>query len=613
LTGDDTFRLGPSETDAIVVDDSVNPSYGIDLVQVGLNGNVDTLLVSLSLQTPGRKLNARLVKVYPESSVVRFVVEPTQSVSPNPHVQLRFVTKGAERVCLAIVRGDTLDDAYGRYQARFNMARQVAVSGLLPVTDTVLAGTAFTPRAIVANRGWMKEIFPAWFKIGTAYSDTKTCTLDVGGLDTIEFAPWTTTKGNFATCCSVNIASDTTLSDDVLRGALVALADTWQSRPGVLAGVSHGGSLAAVGDTFVYAFRGGYSKAFYCYDVRSKTWTAKESLSYPVGHGASLTWDHGAYLYALGGTSPGGNHFRLFRYGIASNSWSEMPPDSLPGNFGTASALAWGGGGYLYAIQGLLPLNTQGFFRYDVSAEEWSLKQDVPKPCSLGASLCWDQAGYIYALCANKSRAFCRYSTSGSWSVMDSTPTAVVHGAALAYNSLDDGIYAWSGTTNPTRFWRYDADGDTWSVRASPPANVGYGGALTGCAGFVYGLRGNGNTEFWRYYPILESGKSLRAGVIAEYGSLMETNSLAVSPSPVRGAVRVQWQVKEPGAVAVRVFDNAGRVVRTIQNGYQAVGRYSARWDGICDSGRRAARGVFFYRLDAPGFHKVIKVAAIGK
>jgi flagellar hook assembly protein FlgD len=63
----------------------------------------------------------------------------------------------------------------------------------------------------------------------------------------------------------------------------------------------------------------------------------------------------------------------------------------------------------------------------------------------------------------------------------------------------------------------------------------------------------------------------------------------------------------------VRVFDNAGRVVRTIQNGYQAVGRYSARWDGICDSGRRAASGIFFYRLDAPGFHKVIKVAAIGK
>jgi flagellar hook assembly protein FlgD len=61
------------------------------------------------------------------------------------------------------------------------------------------------------------------------------------------------------------------------------------------------------------------------------------------------------------------------------------------------------------------------------------------------------------------------------------------------------------------------------------------------------------------------------------------------------------------------VFDNAGRVVRTVQNGYQAAGRYSVHWDGICDNGKPAASGVFFYRLDAPGFYKIIKVAAIGK
>jgi hypothetical protein len=289
-----------------------------------------------------------------------------------------------------------------------------------------------------------------------------------------------------------------------------------------------------------------------------------------------------------------------------------MPATGRPGYFGTASALAWGGGGYPFAIQGLLPNNTQGFFQYDTAAEEWSLKQDVPRPCSLGASLCWDQAGYIYALCAKESRAFCRYA-SGSWSVKESTPSAAVPGAALAYNSLDDGIYAWSGATDPTYFWRYDADGDTWSIRASPPADVGFGGALAGSAGFVYGLRGNGNTEFWRYFPILSSGKSLRAGVGTEPGAILQANSFAVSPSPARGAVRVQWQVREPGPVAIRVFDNTGRAVRTIQNGYQAAGRYSVRWDGVCDNGRRAANGIFFYRLDAAGFHKIIKVAAVGK
>jgi hypothetical protein len=142
---------------------------------------------------------------------------------------------------------------------------------------------------------------------------------------------------------------------------------------------------------------------------------------------------------------------------------------------------------------------------------------------------------------------------------------------------------------------------------------VGFGGALTGSAGFVYGLRGNGNTEFWRYFPILGAGKSLRAEIIAGHGDILEVNSFAVLPSPARGAVRVQWRVREPGPVAVRVFDNSGRAIHTIRNGNQAAGRYSAQWDGTCDNGRRAANGVYFYRLDAPGFHKIVKVAAVGE
>ena len=615
LTLDSTFRLGPNETDLFVKVDNVPCSYGIDLLQVVLDTNVNMLQADLT-RPRGRTVNARLVKIYPAGSAIRYVVEPTVGATADSSAfwcRHLFDTQGAVRACLVITRQDVLDDTAGGYTARFWVKREVAVSDSLPITDTVIAGAEFTPRAVVANRGWMKEAFDATFSIeGTAYSSSVACTLDAGATKVVEFAPWTTTAGTFTTCCYVYIASDTTRSDDTLRGSLAALSNIWQARTDVPASVSHGGCLAAVGDTLIYAFRGGYSTHFFCYDVRNRSWTEKQQLPTSVGHGSSLTWDRGAYIYALGGSSAGGRHSRLFRYDIAGDGWHEMG-GYPPGDFGGASALVWGGGGYLYAIQGLLPDNTQGFFRYDTAAEEWSLMQNVPKPCSLGASLCWNQAGYIYALCANKSRAFCRYNVGGSWSVKESTPSLVVHGAALAYNGLDDGIYVWSGATSPTHFWRYDADGGTWLARASPPADVGYGGALTGCAGYVYALRGNGNTDFWRYFPILESGKSLRAGVISELESTVEVSSFTVSPSPARGAVRLQWQVKEPGPVAVRVFDNTGRVARTIQSGYQAAGCYSARWDGICDNGRRAANGVFFYCLDAPDFRKIVKVVAVDK
>jgi hypothetical protein len=91
------------------------------------------------------------------------------------------------------------------------------------------------------------------------------------------------------------------------------------------------------------------------------------------------------------------------------------------------------------------------------------------------------------------------------------------------------------------------------------------------------------------------------------------TARLVAAPNPGRGAVRVQWQVKEPGIVTLRVFDKAGRALRTIQKGFQAAGRYSADWNGICDNGRRAANGILFYRLDAPGIHEVIKTAVVSR
>jgi hypothetical protein len=89
--------------------------------------------------------------------------------------------------------------------------------------------------------------------------------------------------------------------------------------------------------------------------------------------------------------------------------------------------------------------------------------------------------------------------------------------------------------------------------------------------------------------------------------------NLVATPNPARGAVRVQWQVKEPGVVTLRVFDNAGRAVHTVQNGYQAAGHYSASWNGICDNGRRAANGILFYRIDAPGVHSVVKVTIVSR
>jgi len=54
--------------------------------------------------------------------------------------------------------------------------------------------------------------------------------------------------------------------------------------------------------------------------------------------------------------------------------------------------------------------------------------------------------------------------------------------------------------------------------------------------------------------------------------------------------------------VSLHVFDLQGRLVRTLLSGeVVAQGRHEAVWDGRDASGRQAASGTYFFRLEAGG------------
>jgi len=50
--------------------------------------------------------------------------------------------------------------------------------------------------------------------------------------------------------------------------------------------------------------------------------------------------------------------------------------------------------------------------------------------------------------------------------------------------------------------------------------------------------------------------------------------------------------------VSLRIYDIAGRTVRTLVNGRLDAGAHQRVWDGRGDSGQRVAAGIYFYRLD---------------
>ncbi|MBK9302499.1 MAG: VCBS repeat-containing protein [bacterium] len=73
-------------------------------------------------------------------------------------------------------------------------------------------------------------------------------------------------------------------------------------------------------------------------------------------------------------------------------------------------------------------------------------------------------------------------------------------------------------------------------------------------------------------------------------------------PNPFNPATTLRYDLPRSGRVELRVYDVAGRLVRTLRAGeVEAAGRREAVWDGRDDAGRAAAAGAYLVRLSANG------------
>ena len=68
-------------------------------------------------------------------------------------------------------------------------------------------------------------------------------------------------------------------------------------------------------------------------------------------------------------------------------------------------------------------------------------------------------------------------------------------------------------------------------------------------------------------------------------------------PNPFRASTSISYSLANAADVALRVFDVAGRLVRTLDEGTRSVGLRMVTWDGRDESGRSAAPGIYFYEL----------------
>lgn len=75
------------------------------------------------------------------------------------------------------------------------------------------------------------------------------------------------------------------------------------------------------------------------------------------------------------------------------------------------------------------------------------------------------------------------------------------------------------------------------------------------------------------------------------------------SPNPFNPMTTIAFDLPRDMRVNLDIFDVAGRRVRSLVSGeVMPAGRRSVLWNGLDDGGRRAATGVYFYRLQAGEF-----------
>ncbi len=82
-------------------------------------------------------------------------------------------------------------------------------------------------------------------------------------------------------------------------------------------------------------------------------------------------------------------------------------------------------------------------------------------------------------------------------------------------------------------------------------------------------------------------------------------------PNPFNPVTSVVYGAPAAGVVRVAVYNVAGREVRVLVDGEVGPGYHEAVWDGRDGSGATLASGVYFVRMDAPGYRGSVKAVLL--
>jgi hypothetical protein len=82
----------------------------------------------------------------------------------------------------------------------------------------------------------------------------------------------------------------------------------------------------------------------------------------------------------------------------------------------------------------------------------------------------------------------------------------------------------------------------------------------------------------------------------------------AARPNPFSGSTEIPFALPSAGRVSLRIYDVAGRLVRTLVDGDRPAGESGAAWDGRDAAGRNGRTGIYFVKLSAAGVERTSRI-----
>jgi hypothetical protein len=96
---------------------------------------------------------------------------------------------------------------------------------------------------------------------------------------------------------------------------------------------------------------------------------------------------------------------------------------------------------------------------------------------------------------------------------------------------------------------------------------------------------------------------------ITKVDEVPAVNSLSQNfPNPFNPTTTIKFGLRSKGNVSIKIYDVAGRLVKTLVNEVREAGHYDVTWNGDNNHGNKVASGVYFFKMKAVDFEKTNKM-----